>query len=405
MEEENKKKSVPQKVKEYAMKINKKIKEHQFRQMCHKATIECFKLGEISRKYGEIHVYPQIKRIGILENGVEIVLNLPRGFNPDDVEKKQYVFEQEFGQNIVLKKVSAKTFVLYVYSDNPLKENYKYDYRSISEKLKQSLPIYIGRDARGKIISYDMVEEPNLLIAGEPGSGKSVTLRSILTTLIFNKTPEELKLYLFDLKKSEFFLFKRLPHVVENTADPKKIESRFKEIVKEVELRGDLLEQHEVPHINKLPKEVRPPYIIACIDEFSLIKKETVIDSLHHIAAVGRALGVYLILSTQRPDKNVVDGRLKVLLTVRIGGRMQDGTNSRIIIDENGCETITIKGHMKMKYTMGIIDVKTPYLDEDIAKVILEPYKVEKPLEEPIKEEEKPSKKSKKKPISWGVLK
>jgi S-DNA-T family DNA segregation ATPase FtsK/SpoIIIE len=404
MEEENKKKSVPQKVKEYAMKINKKIKEHQFKQVCHKATIECLKLGGICRKYGEINVYPKIVRIGIQENGVEIVLDLPRGFDPGEVEKKKYVFEQEFGQNVQLKKVSAKTFVLYVFSDNPLKEKFDYDYELISKKLEGNLPIYIGRDSKKKTIVYDMVEEPHLLIAGETGSGKSVLLRSLITTLILNKTPKELKLYLFDMKKSEFFLFKRLPHVIENTFVHSKIKQRFGEIVKELSDRGDLLDKYEVAHVDKLPKEVRPPYIIVCVDEFSLLPDEN-IDAIKQITAIGRALGVFMILSIQRPDSKELDSRVKSLLTVRIGGRQQDGTNSRIVIDENGCETIKIKGHMKMKSTIGLIDVKTPYLDEDIAKVILEPLKVEKPLEEPVQEEEKPSKKSKKKPISWGVLK
>lgn len=408
MEEKNKKKSVPERVMNYARKYYKKMKEYEVKQLFKAKLIECFELGEIHRKYGDVLVYPQIVRVDLNKNGAEAVLNLPRGFEPEKIEKKAYVFEQEFGQNMHLKKVSSKTFIIYVYVTNPLKEKYDYDYESIKGKLKQNLPIYIGRDSRGKIIIYDMVEEPNLLIAGEPGSGKSVTLRSLLTTLIFNKTPEQLKLYLFDLKKSEFFLFKRLPHVIENTADPDKIKQRFGELVEEVSKRGDLLEEYEVPHINKLPKEVRPPFIIACIDEFSLIKDEKVMDSIHHIAAVGRALGVYIILSTQRPDKNVVDGRIKVLLTVRIGGRMQDATNSRIIIDEAGCETLTSKGHMKMKYTLGLIDVKTPLLDEEIAKVMLDPLRIEKPIEpkkEPKNEPPKGKKKGKKsKVIKWGVL-
>lgn len=156
-----------------------------------------------------------------------------------------------------------------------------------------------------------MVEEPHLLIAGEPGSGKSVLLRSILTTLIFNKSAEELKLYLFDLKNSEFFIFKRLPHVVENTRDPDRIKKRFVELVQEANKRGDLLEKHEVPHINKLPKEIRPPFIVVCIDEFSLLVDEKkVLTAIQNLAAIGRALGIFIILSTQRPDKESVNQKL-----------------------------------------------------------------------------------------------
>ncbi|MEH7401598.1 FtsK/SpoIIIE domain-containing protein [Gottfriedia acidiceleris] len=416
MEEKEIKPSMPKRVALYTWNMIKKyseyLKELESKKLFEAKVIECFELGEMFKKYGDVQVYPQIVRVGLLENGIEAVLNLPRGFDPNDLMKKAFVFEQEFGQNVQLKKVSSKTFVLYVYLENPLKAKHDYDYSSVEPKLKHSLPIYVGRDSNGKIISYDMVEEPHLLIAGEPGSGKSVLLRSILTTLIFNKSPEELKMYLFDLKNSEFFIFKRLPHVVENTRDIDKIKLIFPKLVKEAKDRGDLLEKHGVAHINKLPKEHRPPFIIICIDEFSLLDDKKALTSIQNIAAIGRALGMFVILSTQRPDKETVNGRIKALLTVRIGGRQQDNTNSRIVIDEPGCEDITIKGHMKMKSTIGLTDIKTPLLDEEVAEVMLDPLRVEKPVIEELetKEEVKPVKKQakkgkEKKAIVWGVLK
>lgn len=406
---EDKRLNLRQRFVNYTREYYLKLKEYEAKQLFKAKIIECFELGEMYKKYNDVPIYPTIVRVGILENGIEAVINLPRGYPPKTIEEKVYVFEQEFGQTMHLKKASSKTFLIKVYVNNPLKEKYDYDYNFISKELKHKLPIYIGKDANGNIISYDMVEEPNLLIAGEPGSGKSVTLRSLITTLVFNKTPEELKLYLFDLKKSEFFLFKRLPHVVENTHDAKKIEECFKLLTKELSNRGDLLDEHEVPHIIKLPKKIRPPFIVVCIDEFSLLKEEKeIIDSIHQIAALGRALGIYIILSTQRPDSKIVEGRIKVLLTVRIGGRLQDATNSKIIIDESGCEKLTSPGHMKMKSTIGLIDVKVPYLDEEIAKGMLDPLRVEKPIDPPVepkKEEPKKKKKGKqKKVIDWGVL-
>ncbi len=402
---EKEKISVPKRIILYAKNLFEKLKEHEAKQLFKAKIMECFELGEMHKKYKDVLVYPQIVRIGLLENGVEAVLNLPRGFKPSTLEEKVYVFEQEFGQNIQLKKVSSKTFVLYVYVNNPLKENYEYQMIN----LKHNLPIYIGRNERGKVISYDMVEEPHLLIAGETGSGKSVLLRSLLTTLIFNKTPQQLKLYLFDMKKSEFFLFKRLPHVVENTYDRDKMKQRFSEITQELSDRGDLLEQHEVPHIDELPDEAKPPYIIVFIDEFSLINNETtIVSAIQDITAIGRALGIFMVLSTQRPDSKILEGRIKSLLTVRIGGKQQDATNSRIIIDASGCETLTSPGHMKMKSTIGLIDVKVPLLDYKIAKALLDPLRVEKPIEpkvEPKIELPKGKKKGKKsKVIDWGVL-
>lgn len=405
MEEENKRLSMPQRVINYAKEYYKKMKEFEAKQLLKAEIIECFKLGEMYKEYNGVEVYPTIVRVGLLENGGEAVINLPRGFEPDKLEKKSYVFEQQFGQNMQLKRVSAKTFIIYVYVTNPLKE--KHDFELIN--LKHSLPIYIGKNERGKIISYDMVEEPHLLIAGETGSGKSVLLRSLLTTLIFNKTPEQLKLYLFDMKKSEFFLFKRLPHVVENTHDVTKMQTAFSEITKELSERGDLLEEYEVPHVDELPNEVKPPYIIVFIDEFSLINEDKqIVSAIQDITAIGRALGIFMVLSTQRPDSKILEGRIKSLLTVRIGGKQQDATNSKIIIDTGGCEKLTSPGHMKMKSTIGLIDVKVPLLDYKIAKGMLDPLRVEKVIEtivEPTKEEPKKKKKGKNsKVIEWGVL-
>lgn len=403
------KKNLPQRFMDYARKYYERMKEYEAKQLFKGKIVECFELGEMYKKYNDVPIYPTIVRIGLLENGIEAVINLPRGFPPKTIEDKTYVFEQEFGQTMHLKKVSSKTFMIYVYVNDPLKEKFNYDYSSVSPKLKQGLPIYIGKDSNGKNISYDMVEEPHLLIAGETGSGKSVLLRSLLTTLILNKTQQELSLYLFDMKKSEFFLFKRLPQVKENTHDINKIKGCFGAILEELSKRGDLLEEHEVPHVDKLPKSVRPPYIIVCIDEFSLLTDEKeIIAAIQQITAIGRALGVFIILSTQRPDSKIMEGRIKSLLTVRIGGRQQDATNSRIVIDEKGCETLTSPGHMKMKSTKGLNDVKVPYLDEEEAKRMLDPLRIEKPIEpivEPKKEEPKKKKKGKsKKVIDWGVL-
>ncbi|MBP0726773.1 DNA translocase FtsK [Bacillus sp. RG28] len=337
----------------------------------------CFRLGEISHKYGETIVYPTIVRIGLSVNCLEAVLNLPRGFNPEDVAKKSWVFNQSFGENVELKRVSAKTFILYVMSINPFKETIIYNYENIySEIMKYDLPIYVGITARGGSFSYDMVEQPHLLIAGETGSGKSVLLRTIVTTLLLSKSVNELQMYMFDMKKSEFFLYKRIPQVKIVTHEKSKIKSCFNELKKEMGLRGDLLEQYEVSHVNELPKEIRPPFITIFIDEFSLIDDKLIYDLLQQIAAIGRALGVFVILSTQRPSAKILEGELKVHLTVRIGGRVQDGTNSRIIIDTEGCETLTTSGHMKAKTTKGIIDVKVPLLKVEHAKSILEPYKL-----------------------------
>jgi S-DNA-T family DNA segregation ATPase FtsK/SpoIIIE len=399
----------------YFRNLIERYNAHVLKNQLIQAVEECFKLGDIYKKYGESIVYPNIVRVGANETGLEVVIDLPRGFNPEDVSKKAWVFEQEFGQDTELKRVSAKTFILYLMTSNPFKETLLYNYENIySEIAKYDLPIFVGKTARGGSLAYDMVEQPHLLIAGETGSGKSVLLRSVITTHLLSKSPNELQMYLFDMKKSEFFLFKQMPHVRLVTHEISKIKACFIEIKKEMSLRGDLLEQYEVSHVTKLPKEVRPPFIVVCIDEFSLLSSEKdILNTLNNVAAIGRALGIFVILSTQRPSAKILEGEIKVNLTVRIGGRTQDAVNSRIIIDSDGCENLSAPGHMKAKTSNGLTDVKVPYLDEEAAKSLLEPFKLLKEVEVTEREEtpKKPAKRvstrkvKKSKVIVWGDFK
>lgn len=125
---------------------------------------------------------------------------------------------------------------------------------------------------------------------------------------------------------------------------------------KEMQQRGDLLDQHEVSHISDLQKP--PPFIVLCIDEVALLQKEkALMELVEEVSAIGRALGVFLILSMQRPDRKVLDGKLKNNLTVRMGFRCADLINSRII-GTPGSEKLKTDGRMLLKMP---IDVNDPF--------------------------------------------
>jgi DNA segregation ATPase FtsK/SpoIIIE, S-DNA-T family len=339
--------------------------------------MQAFKSADlgISYSYGKNKgvIYPKIHSVKFnrKSQSVQYSFSIPTGLDPKDVKKKDYCFKQVFGKNIELKG-DTKHFTLTVYT-SVLPTVLKYDYDKFDlEGL--SLPIVAGMDLNGTMVAYDMVKYPHLLIAGETGSGKSTQLRSILPTLIQSLTPDRLQLFLCDLKRSEFHIFRYVEHVQGLFVSPKEIMPMLSYLQKVMEERGDLLDHHEVAHIDDLPNPL--PYIVLCIDEVALLKKEKKLMSIvEDISAIGRALGVFLILSMQRPDRDVLDGKLKNNLTVRMGFRCADLINSRII-GTPGSEKLKNDGRMLLKSPVhDLSEIQAPYVDIDGAKIILEGYR------------------------------
>ncbi|MCM3488754.1 FtsK/SpoIIIE domain-containing protein [Alkalihalophilus marmarensis] len=349
--------------------------------------IKAFNSGELYLSYKTDNkkylVLPKIRSISLTDGRLQYVFTIPTGLDPKEFDKKLWVFEQVFGERIELNR-RGKRFTLDIYSEVSTGElTYNYDEFSYLLK-KHELPIISGVDQRGGYVVYDMVTNPHLLIAGETGSGKSTQVRSILSTLIQTFSPDDLHLYLADMKRSEFHLFRRVEHVKRLDVKPAELEVSLEYLRAEAERRGDLLDKHECTHIKDVPN--KPPYIVLCIDEVALLKKEKkMMNIIEELSAIGRALGIFLILSMQRPDAQVLDGKLKVNLTVRMGFRCSDLINSRII-GTPGSEKIkrSEAGLMVMK-SEDLQYVRAPYLKDDKAKGILEPYKVLKRHTEPPK--------------------
>lgn len=328
-------------------------------------------------KTKEILILPDIKRVGVHADHAQIIFALPNGVNPNDVMSKLWLFKQGFGNKVELKG-DCKTFNLEVYQMDLAK--FDYNLEEIKESVKgYKLPIIAGKTRKGYIV-YDMTEHPHLLVAGETGSGKSVQLRSILTTLI-TCIGDKVELYLGDLKRSEFHLFKNIAETVDY--DDVRLQATVTKIHQEMKKRGKLLEKYQVAHVMDLPDKVRPKYIILGIDEVAMLKKKKeLMSDIEDISAIGRALGVFLILSMQRPDADVLDGKLKNNLTVRMGFRHRDAINSRITLDSD--DAAHINKNDKGRNILAIdqmYQVQAPYLDLEKAKEILAPYKR---LNEPI---------------------
>ncbi len=336
-------------------------------QQLHKA----FRDGELYKTHGDIEVYPQVLKVEPHSQRITFVFSIPKGMNPETFEKRLYVFKQHFSEYVSL-NINDSRGILKVYPNGlPTKVNYNYE--RISDSLDGKLPVLCGQSLEGGIHTFDMTENPHVLISGETGSGKSSEIRSILATLIKRKSPKELQLLLGDLKRSEFHLFKRIEHVtgVYHSADT--IRPELKKIKREMVKRGNKLDEQEVNSINDLNEKL--PYIIVCIDEVVLLKKETdIMDILEEISSIGRSLGVFVILSMQRPDSKLLDGKLKVNLTVRMGFKTADSTNSKII-GTPGAENLAHPGRMMLKVNSSIQEIQCPWLGNDKAKKLLQPYK------------------------------
>ncbi|MED3087795.1 FtsK/SpoIIIE domain-containing protein [Bacillus toyonensis] len=331
---------------------------------------------------GKVPIYPKIHAISSTKDNVRYVFTIPNGLDPKTIEKKWFCFQQILGRNVAIEG-DIKKFVLNVfYSDAGLKQ-YNYSYKKWQPLLKENrLPVVVGRDQFGNMIVYDMIDSntPHLLIAGETGSGKSSMVRVVLSTLIQYMAPDKLHLYLGDLKNSEFHFLRRVKHVKEVCMEEIEMTAMLKKLWKEVLHRRKLMEEYEVDHIdeyNKLNPDNQKPYILLAIDEVAMLQDEKeCMTTVEKISAVGRSLGLFLMLSMQRPDAKVLDGKLKLNMTVRMGFKC-DGVINSNIMGTPGAEELEQSGQMILKLN-GLKKVQAPFLKLSQAKEIVESYRLPK---------------------------
>ncbi|PGX99924.1 cell division protein FtsK [Bacillus cereus] len=331
---------------------------------------------------GKVQIYPKIHDISSTQENVRYVFTIPNGLDPKSIEKKWFCFQQVLGRNVAIEG-DIKKFVLNVFHSDAGLKQYNYSYRKWQPFLKKyRLPVVVGRDQFGNMIVYDMIDPntPHLLVCGETGSGKSSMVRVVLSTLIQHMSPDKLHLYLGDLKNSEFHFLRRIKHVKEVCMEEIEMKIMLQKVWKEIKERRKLMEEYEVDHIdeyNKLNADNQKPYILLAIDEVAMLQDEKeCMATLEKISAVSRALGIYLMLSMQRPDSKILDGKLKLNMTVRMGFKCADTINSNIM-GTPGSEHLEQSGQMILKLN-GLKKVQAPYLELSRAKQIIEPYRVPK---------------------------
>jgi S-DNA-T family DNA segregation ATPase FtsK/SpoIIIE len=210
------------------------------------------------------------------------------------------------------------------------------------------LEIALGRDVSGKPYTADLEKMPHLLIAGATGSGKSVCINSIITSLVYRNSPKEVQLLLIDPKRLELSIYKGIPHLLcEVVTEPKKAVRALHWVIEEMDMRYKLLAGRGVRNIQALDGEL--PFIVVIIDELADLMLSVPQDlemAIAKLAQMARAVGIHLVVATQRPSVDVITGVIKANLPCRIAFKVASRIDSRTILDANGAEVLLGKGDM-----------------------------------------------------------
>ncbi|HZZ40041.1 MAG TPA: DNA translocase FtsK [Acidobacteriaceae bacterium] len=231
---------------------------------------------------------------------------------------------------------------------------------------RSKLTLAMGKDINGRIVTADLNTMPHVLIAGSTGSGKSVAINAMIMSVLYKSTPDQVRLILVDPKRVELGMYEGIPHLFTPIiAEPKLAANALRNAVKEMERRLKLLASRSVRNIDQYNRlfdgatpslfedqqqEEKPlPYIVIIIDELAdlmMLDKANVEESITRLAQMARAVGIHLVLATQRPSVDVITGLIKANVPTRISFRLATKVDSRTILDANGAEALLGRGDM-----------------------------------------------------------
>lgn len=330
---------------------------------------------------------PRFIRKRKTDYGYCLTFSLPYGMSTDDFRKKQLPIEQYLNKKVDISYDNYRVF-LKVY-EKEIESSPPYEFVECEGKVEFPIGVILG----GRIITIDMEKVVHLLIAGETGSGKSTLLRAIITNLILSK--KKVGLHLIDLKNgAEFAVFRKSNKVKSFSRTKEEAEIILSKMLAEVDRRYDLFYENDVVDIgeyNKLKGLSKLDYQVVIVDEFADLQTEKgSISAIETLAAKARACGIPLIISTQRPDKDILNGRIKANVPGVVGLKVKNELNSRIIIGEGGLEKLRGLGNGIFKFTTNT-EFQSTYITNSQARELIKhtyrekPIKLNKPKEEKIK--------------------
>jgi S-DNA-T family DNA segregation ATPase FtsK/SpoIIIE len=256
---------------------------------------------------------------------------------------------------------------------------------------KSRLAIALGKDISGRIVTADLASMPHVLIAGSTGSGKSVAINAMIMSVLFKSTPEQVRMILVDPKRVELGMYEGIPHLFTPIITEAKLAANaLRNAVREMERRLKLLAANHVRNIDQFNKlfdhgseylfedvnQEPLPYIIIIIDELAdlmMLDRSNVEESITRLAQMARAVGIHLVLATQRPSVDVITGLIKANVPTRMSFRLATKVDSRTIIDSNGAESLLGRGDMLYlpPGTSRVQRVHAPFVTEkEISEVV-----------------------------------
>lgn len=265
---------------------------------------------------------------------------------------------------------------------------------------KMDLPITLGETATGKPFSFDLTKSPHVLIGGSTGQGKSVAINIMLSSLLFNTKPNELKFMLVDVKKVELDIYNEISEHYKSDFTNRLVYTETNEIVKnlnnvvvEMDTRYDLLKEAKCRNIKQYNEKFANgeltfndghlflPYIVVVIDEFAdlimTVGKEIEFP-ITRLAQLSRAVGIHLIVATQRPTTTVITGSIKANFPTRIAFRVASNIDSRTILDSGGAENLIGKGDLLYSNGMDLERIQSAFIDLDEIERVIDVIKNQK---------------------------
>ncbi|GIW71823.1 MAG: hypothetical protein KatS3mg102_1365 [Planctomycetota bacterium] len=267
-------------------------------------------------------------------------------------------------------------------------------------RRERAVPLLLGKDASGRPLIADLARMPHLLVAGATGSGKSVCINAIILSVLLTRTPHQVRLILIDPKMVELALYDKVPHLLAPVVtDMRQAPAVLQWAVEKMEERYRLLSAAAVRHLRSYnalgphalaerlglqgPHELRErsipwhmPYVVVVIDEFAdlmCVARREVENSIVRLAQKSRAVGIHLVLATQRPTADVITGLIKSNLPCRIAFQVASKVDSRTIIDQNGAETLVGQGDMLLlpPGTSRLVRAQGAYVSDEEVKAVV----------------------------------